>query len=160
MAPLSAIDPPCAYVLSQTGSTLVAMPAIPLVVSTDDAGSRGRTLLGYSLSPRTCSSEGRGTPALLVPVPTSLFERPETLMEVESIVLDLGAHPVSRPGHVLTLEGGDLLVLPRSGDATPSAAWDLPEPSITFRMGGLPTTAHYLPPTRERTVESAAEDGP
>jgi hypothetical protein len=161
VAPLSATEPSCAYVLGQTGSTTVAMPAIPLIVPSEDTGPSpvrnpldepGRTSLGYTLSPTTCASEGGSTLALVVPVPASRFEHPESLMEVGAIVLDLGAAPVSRPGHVLPLEGGDLLILPQPGDATPSTAWDLPEPSITFRLGGILTTAHYFSPTRDQTL--------
>ncbi|WP_257460065.1 hypothetical protein [Archangium lipolyticum] len=153
VAPLRSTEPPCAYVLRRADPTPVVMPAIPLV-HLDEPGH------GRALSPRTCTREGESTPALVVPVHASLFESPETLMEVGSIVLDFGAHPVTRPGHVLTLEGGDLLVLPSPGDATPTTSWDMPEPSITFRLGGIPTTARYLPPTRDLAVESTAKRVP
>jgi hypothetical protein len=155
VGPLGSTEPPCAYVLGQAGTRTVAMPAIPLIVSADDTKrpsdppkGPGQPLLGYSLSPSTCASEGASTPALVVPVSASRFEHPETFMEVGGIVLDLGAHPVTRPGHVITLDGGDLLVLPQPGGATPSTAWDLPEPSITLRLGGIPTTARYRSPAR------------
>lgn len=140
---LTPAEPPCAYVLGQDGSTPVATPARVLFVPPEEAGVPPE---GDGAA-WTCSSEGVRTPALPVRVPTSLFERPETLMEVESISLHLSSTPVTRPGHVLTLEGGDLLVLPQPGPpaSVPEAA-PLPEPYITVDLGDGVRTARYVHP--------------
>ncbi len=100
-------------------------------------------------TPATCSSEGVRLPAIPVHVPTSLFEHPDTLVEVTSIALQLSSAPVTRPGHVVTLEGDHLLVLPQPGLPAPLPEGDLTEPFITVDLGGSVRTARYLPPRKQ-----------
>lgn len=98
-------------------------------------------------APWTCSSEGVSLPAIPVRVPTSLLERPDNVVEVASIALQLSSTPVSRPGHVIALEGDSLLVLPQPGlPASLSEGDPLAEPFITLDLGGSVRTARYLPP--------------
>jgi hypothetical protein len=100
-------------------------------------------------APMTCSSEGVSLPAIPVRVPTSLFEYPGPLVEVTSIALHLSSTPVTRPGHVMTLEGDHLLVLPQAGLPAPLPHGDLAEPFITLDLGGSVRTARYLPPRKQ-----------
>lgn len=100
-------------------------------------------------APMTCASEGVSLPAIPVRVPTSLFEHPGTLVEVTSIALHLSHTPVTRPGHVMTLEGDTLLVLPQPGLPAHLPEGDLAEPFITLDLGGSVRTARYLPPRKQ-----------
>jgi hypothetical protein len=87
-----------------------------------------------------------------------MFERPDTVAKVASIGLHLSNKPVTRPGHVISLEGDGLLVVPLPGDPSP-AAGDLPEPSITLGLDGTVRTARYLSPLRSRAVEDPLKEG-
>jgi hypothetical protein len=74
-----------------------------------------------------------------------MFENPDTLVEATSITLHLSSTPVTREGHVLTLDGGGLLVLPQPGLPASLPEGDIAEPFITVDFGGGVTTARYLP---------------
>jgi hypothetical protein len=150
---LTPAEPPCAYVLGQAGSTTVATPALVVFVPPEEAGVQPvRVHLDEA---ETCSSEGVKTSAILVRVPISMFERPDTLMEVTSITLHLSSTPVTRPGHVMALDGGSLLVLPQPGLPTsPTSEGELAEPFITVDLGDTVRTARYLPPLRDRAGKS------
>ncbi|AKI99684.1 Hypothetical protein AA314_01311 [Archangium gephyra] len=80
-----------------------------------------------------------------------MFENPDTLVEATSITLHLSSTPVTREGHVLTLEEGRLLVLPQPGLAAALPEGDIAEPVITVDLGGSVTTARYRPPLQDRT---------
>ena len=148
---LTPAEPPCAYVLGQAGASTVATPARIIFVPPEEAGRQPVPPEGDGTA-WTCSSEGVRTPAIPVRVPTSMFEHPDTLVEVESIALHLSSTPVIRPGHVLTLEGGNLLVLPQPGlPASVSEGDPLAEPFITLDLGGSTRTARYLPPVTPTT---------
>ncbi len=141
---LTPAEPPCAYVLGQADSAIVATPARVVFVAPEEAGVRP---VENEEEPWTCSSDGVRTPAIRVRVPTSVFERPDALMEVVSIALHLSSTPVSRPGHVLALDGGGLLVLPQPGLPASLPEGDhLAEPFITVDLGNEVRTARYLPP--------------
>jgi hypothetical protein len=140
---LTPAEPPCAYVLGQAGSTTVATAARVVFVPPEETGVPPEG----AGSAWTCSVEGVRTPALPVHVPTSMFEHPENLVEAVSITLHLSSTPVSRPGHVLALEGGGLLVLPQPGPpASLPEEGPLAEPFITVDLGDAVRTARYLPP--------------
>jgi hypothetical protein len=188
---LTPAEPPCAYVLGQTGAGTVAIPARVVFVPAEEAGVQPvrvhldeaeRTLLGYSPrtpgsdtgpeatrifvsgpapgatpaqeSPWTCSSEGVRTPAIPVRVPIPVFEHPDTVVAVTSITLHLSNKPVTRPGHVMALAGGGLLVLPQPGLPASLAEGDLAGPFITVDLGDSVRTARYLPPLRDRAREN------
>jgi hypothetical protein len=139
---LAPAEPPCAYVLSQADSTPVATPARVVFVAPGEEASPPPESEGTSW---TCSSEGVSVPALPVPVSTPMFENPETLVEATSITLHLSSTPVTREGHVMTLEGDKLLVLPQPGLPAAIPEGDIAEPFITVDLGGSVTTARYLP---------------
>ncbi|HYO69314.1 MAG TPA: hypothetical protein VEU33_24870 [Archangium sp.] len=138
---LTSADPPCAYMLSQAGADTVATPARVVFVAPREAASPPRRSEGDSW---TCSSEGVSVPALPVHVSTSVFEHPDTLVEATSITFHLSSTPVTREGHVMTLEEGRLLVLPQPGLPASLPAGDLAEPFISVDFGGSVTTARYL----------------
>jgi hypothetical protein len=104
------------------------------------------SLLEVEASLWTCSSEGTRTRAIPVRVPASMFERPGTVVEVASIALHLSHRPVARPGHVILLEGGGLLVIPLPGHPSPLTEEDVTEPFITVYLGSTVWTARYLSP--------------
>ncbi|WP_375770038.1 hypothetical protein NR798_03885 [Archangium gephyra] len=139
---LTPAEPPCAYVLGQDGPASVATPARVVFAPPEEAVPPEGDGAAW-----TCSNEGVRTPAIPVRVPTSVFENPESLMEVVSITLHLSSTPVSRPGHVLELEGGGLLVLPQPGPpASVPEGNPLAEPFITVDLGDGVRTARYVHP--------------
>ncbi|HEX5752673.1 MAG TPA: hypothetical protein VFZ09_41095 [Archangium sp.] len=131
---LTPAEPPCAYVVGQDGPATVATPARVVFTAPGEAATSW-----------TCSSEGVSVPALPVHVSPSMFENPDTLVEATSITLHLSSTPVTREGHVLTLEGDKLLVLPRPGLPAARPEGDITEPFLTVDFGGGETTARYLP---------------
>ena len=139
---LTPAEPPCAYVVGPAGAAAVATPARVVFVTPGEAAAPSPKGKGTSW---TCSSEGVSVPALPVHVSTPMFENPETLVEATSITLHLSSTPVTREGHVMTLEGGGLLVLPQPGLPGSMPEGDIAEPFITVDFGGNVTTARYVP---------------
>ncbi|WP_152622285.1 hypothetical protein [Archangium violaceum] len=135
-------EPPCAYVLRPAGPATVATPARVVFVTPGEAAAPPSEGEGTSW---TCSSEGMSVPAFPVHVSTPMFENPETLVEATSITLHLSSTPVTREGHVMTLEGGGLLVLPQPGLPGSIPEGNIAEPFITVDFGGNVTTARYVP---------------
>jgi len=97
---------------------------------------------------RTCSSLGVSTPAVPVPVPTSVLEQlPGALTEVPDLALVLQDSSVTVPAHLLTLQG-HTLVLPLPGVTPEPIADDLPRQSLVLGLSGSGETARYLSPPR------------
>jgi hypothetical protein len=95
---------------------------------------------------RTCSSLGVSTPAVPVPVPTSvLADLPDALTEIPNLAFTLHDTAVMVPAHVLTLEGRTLL-LPLHGATPEPVVYDLPRQSIVLGPSGSGGTARYLAP--------------
>jgi hypothetical protein len=115
VASLTRLEPPCAYVVRQAGASTLATPALIAFVPPEEA--RPGTALPEPGEPGgTCSSEGVSLPAVRIRISHSIHDTPGAVVEVSALELPLEGEPVTRPGHVIQLESGDLLLVPRTGE--------------------------------------------
>jgi hypothetical protein len=143
--------------LDEAGERLLGYSTRPGEGAGPDTGRvfvQGRPEAGATFTPlpelggrlRTCSSLGVSTPAVLVPVPTSVLEDfPHALTEVPNLAFNLHDTTVRVPAHVLSLEGHTLL-LPLQGATPEPVLYDIPRQSILLGPSGAGGTARYLAP--------------
>jgi hypothetical protein len=96
---------------------------------------------------RACTHLGVSTPAVPIPVPTSVLDLPGALEEVPNILLAIQGTAAAVPGHVLTL-AGRTLVLPQPGATPETLQHDRAERLLRVSRHGSDETARYLAPPR------------
>ena len=87
------------------------------------------------------------TPAVPVPVPTSVLDLPGALEEVPDILLAIQGTAAAVPGHVLTL-AGRTLVLPQPGATPETLQHDRAEQLLRVSRPRSDETARLLAPSR------------